>query len=131
MHASTQDLPVVVDFEPIKVQSTADWGDFETQFLTYKVDTDLAPLLKGLPGDLCQSSHWGYVIKGSLRVIYADHEEVIQAGDLFYMAPGHSPIIEAGTEMLQFSPKGEVLNQTSETIRKNMIAMQPSAGSLP
>lgn len=123
MHSSTKDLPVVADLPPIKVQSITDWGDFETQVLTYKVDTDLGPLLHGLPDDMCQSAHWGYIVKGRLRVIYADHEEELSEGDLFYMAPGHRPIIEAGTEMVQFSPKGPALDQVSETLRRNTEAM--------
>lgn len=131
MHSSKEDLPVVADLPPIKVQSLADWGDFETQIITYKVDTDLGPMLQGLPDNHCQSPHWGYVVKGRLRVVYTDHEEVINEGDLFYMAPGHAPVIEAGTEMIQFSPKGPALDQVSETLRRNMEAMVARTGARP
>ena len=129
MHNSKQDLPVEADLPPIKVQSVEDWGELVTQFLTYKVDTDLGPLLKGLPDDRCQSPHWGYILRGSMRVIYADHEEVLNSGDLFYMPPGHSPIIEAGTEIIQFSPKGPVLDQTTEALQKNLTAMLSRGGA--
>ena len=128
MRASTQELPVIADLPPIKVQGE-DWGEFETQILTYKVDTDLGPLLQGLPDNRCQCAHWGYVIKGNLRVIYADHEEELNTGDLFFMSPSHSPIIKAGTEMLQFTPRGEALDQVSETIQRNIAAMQAKAGA--
>ena len=30
--------------------------------------TDFGPLLKGLPNDRCPCPHWGYVLKGRLRV---------------------------------------------------------------
>ena len=39
---------------------------------------------------------------------FADHEEVFEAGDAFYLPPGHVPIAEAGTEYLQFSPAEEL-----------------------
>ena len=51
----------------------------------------LAPLLKGLPGDSCQCPHWGYLLAGKITVSYADHDEVYQAGDAFYMTPGTCP----------------------------------------
>ena len=38
---------------------------------------------------------------------YADHEEVYEAGDAFYMPPGHTPAAEAGTEFVMFSPADE------------------------
>ena len=52
---------------------------------------DLAPMLKGLPGGNCSCPHWGYVLKGRIIVRYDDHEEVFEAGDAFYMPPGHTP----------------------------------------
>ena len=42
---------------------------------------------------------------------FADHEEVFEAGDAFYLPPGHIPTAEAGTEFVQFSPAEEL--QTS------------------
>jgi ribosomal protein L16 Arg81 hydroxylase len=32
------------------------------------------------------------------------HEETAEAGDAFYLPPGHIPLAEAGTEYVQFSP---------------------------
>lgn len=37
-----------------------------------KSGTDIAPLLKGLEADLCQSPHWGYMIEGEVTVSYGD-----------------------------------------------------------
>ena len=39
---------------------------------------------------------------------YDDHDDVIEAGQAYYMAPGHVPEIEAGTEFLMFSPTDEL-----------------------
>jgi len=54
-------------------------------------------MLKSLPGGNCSCPHWGYVFKGRMIVRYGDHEEVFEAGDAFYMPPGHAPEAEAGT----------------------------------
>jgi len=39
-----------------------------------------------------------------MRVKYADHEEVITAGEAYYLAPGHLPVMEEDCEMVEFSP---------------------------
>ncbi len=41
---------------------------------------------------------------GRMTVRFADHEEVFETGDAFYVPPGHTPAAEAGTEFIQFSP---------------------------
>jgi hypothetical protein len=61
-------------------------------------------MLSGLPGGNCPCPHWGNLVKGRMIVRYDDHEEVIEAGDAFYMPPGHAPEAEEGTEIVQFSP---------------------------
>ena len=35
---------------------------------------------------------------------YADHEETFRAGDAYYAAPGHLPLVFAGAEVVEFSP---------------------------
>ena len=42
-----------------------------------------------------------------MRVKYADYEEVITAGEAYYMAPGHNVVMEEDCEMVEFSPKAE------------------------
>ncbi len=41
------------------------------------------------------------------RIVYADREEVLQAGDLFYLPPGHTPLVEEDTEFVEFSRPAE------------------------
>ena len=80
-------------------------GDYTVNFMTLHVDLDMSPLLRGLPGDRCTAEHWGYVIKGSMTFRYADHDEVVKAGEAFYATPGHVPVSnEPGTEYVQFTP---------------------------
>ncbi len=100
-----------------------DIDGYTVDFVSIREEMDLAPLLKGLPDDRCQCPHWGYVFKGSMTVHYADHEEVIKAGDAFYMPPGHVPSAGAGSEFIQFSPTEE-LEATNAVIAKNAQAMR-------
>ena len=93
--------------------------DITVDFVTIKESHSLAPLLRGLPGDSCQCPHWGYLFAGKITVSYADREETYQAGDAFYMTPGHVPAAEAGTELVQFSPK--------EQLAETMAAMMANA----
>jgi hypothetical protein len=61
-------------------------------------------LLKGLPRDSCPCPHWGYLFTGKITVTYADREETYHTRDAFYMAPGHVPAADTGSEFVQFSP---------------------------
>ena len=91
--------------------------------MTFRQDVDATPLMKGLPEDRCQCPHWGYVIKGRLTYRFADREEVFEAGDAFYLPPGHIPVAnEPGSEMVQFSP-AEALRDTAAVMEKNMQAL--------
>jgi mannose-6-phosphate isomerase-like protein (cupin superfamily) len=96
-------------------------GGYTVAFETYTADADLAPLMQGLPDDRCQSSHWGYVFKGKLTFKSADGEETFEAGDAYYIGPGHTPVLHAGTELVEFSPTDE-LQQTFDVVAKNMEA---------
>ena len=111
------------DHGPV-VERSDDVDGYTVNFVTFREDIDQAPLLKGLPDDRCPCPHWGFVLKGQLRFRLGDREEVFDAGDAFYLPPGHvASGNEPGTEFVQFSP-AEELRQVSETIMKNMQAMQ-------
>jgi len=83
------------------------WGDMRVGYETYLADFDDAPLLKRLPNGRCQCPHWGYLLAGRMTVRYADHEEVVEAGSVYYMAPDHSIEVDAGTVLIEFSPLAE------------------------
>ena len=93
-------------------------------FATFHQDVDGTPLMKGLPGDMCQCPHWGYVTTGRVTFRFSDRDEVYEAGDAFYTPPGHIPVShEPGTEILMFSP-AEELHKTEAVMMKNMQALQ-------
>lgn len=97
---------------------------YEINFLDLHEGSDMAPLLKGLPNDQCPCHHWGYVMRGSLTFTFADHTEVFEAGDAFYVTPGHSPASSAGTEYLLISPDDELSEQVNQAIERNVEALQ-------
>ena len=49
--------------------------------------------------------HWGYVLKGRVRIQHAEYEQVVRSGEIFYVEPGHAPCFEEDTQMVEFSPK--------------------------
>ena len=116
--ASKQTTPTTMDFE-IAEDRSCELDDFTVNFVTIRQSHDLAPMLAGLPGGMCQCPHWGVIAKGRMTVRYADREEVYEAGDAFYMSPGHTPAAEAGTEFTMFSPT-DLLTETEAAIADAM-----------
>jgi quercetin dioxygenase-like cupin family protein len=108
------------------VDRNEDVEGYTIQFLTFNAAADGTPLLKGLPGDRCHSPHWGYVFSGRVTYRFEDRDEVFEAGDAFYLPPGHIPIVDAGTEYVQFSP-AEALHEVSETMTRNFQALMAAA----
>jgi hypothetical protein len=97
----------------------AELDDYTVAFEAYSADADMSPLFVGLPDDRCQCSHWGYVIKGKLTYKTDAGVETFEAGDAYYVGPGHIPVLSAGTEVVEFSPT-EALQQTMAVVEKNM-----------
>jgi hypothetical protein len=97
-------------------------GGYTVGFETYSADGDMAPMFRGLPDDRCQCPHWGYVVRGRVKFTSTGgQEETFEAGDAYYVPPGHTPTIYAGTEVVEFSPTEE-LARTMEVVQRNMEA---------
>ncbi len=114
MRIAKEDVPIKIDVPGATARQLPDFGDASGygkiggEYFSLAAGTDIAPLLKGLAGDLCQSPHWGYVLQGKLTVSFADgHQEITAANDLFYWPPGHSVKADEDTEMILFSPQHE------------------------
>jgi hypothetical protein len=99
--------------------------DYTVGFEASREESDMAPLFVGLPDDRCQCTHFGYVKKGSITYRTAEGEETFNAGDAYVVGPGHTPVLHPGTEVVEFSPTGQ-LNETLEVVSKN-IANTPAA----
>ena len=101
-------------------------GGWTVGFETYTQDADLAPLFKGLPNDQCQCEHMGYVITGKVAFRSAEGDEVFEAGDAYYVGAGHTPVLYAGTEVVEFSPT-EPFTRTIEVVTRNMGKLDATA----
>jgi hypothetical protein len=91
-------------------------------FESFREQIDATPLFKGLPDDRCQSPHWGYVLRGRVTFKFADRDEVYETGDAYYAPPGHIPVVEAGTDIVEFSPTDEYV-KTMAVLEKNLAAL--------
>ena len=94
------------DHGPV-VERTSELGPYTVDLVTFRQDMDMTEIYASLPGGRCQCPHWGTLLNGRVVVHYEDHDEVIEAGDHYYMSPGHLPEIAAGTEFVMFSPTDE------------------------
>jgi len=111
----------VTDYGAVADRTTRFDGGYTVNWTTFREDIDMAPILASLPGGHCSCPHWGQLLSGRVVVHYEDHDDVIEAGEAYYMAPGHVPEIAAGSELLMFSPTEE-LAATDAAIE---AAMQP------
>jgi hypothetical protein len=93
--------------------------DYTVAFETFPVGSDPTPYFRGLPDDRCQCPHWGYVLRGELHITYADHSEIVRAGDAYYLRPGHLPVPTDGTEVVEFSPT-VALQETMAVVGANL-----------
>jgi mannose-6-phosphate isomerase-like protein (cupin superfamily) len=114
------------DENPALVSHHGPLGDYTVMFETYRMDADGAPFFRGLPDDRCQSPHWGYVISGRVTFRYADREETFETGDAYYAPPGHVPLVEAGTEVVEFSDAAQYA-KTTAVIAENLAALASGA----
>ena len=123
MHQSMKELPLVEDYGENFRSRIVEWGGMIVSYETFPKGVDAMPLFKGLPGDMCQSPHWGYIFKGKVRVKRPGGDEVLQSGDVYYLEPGHVPVFEEDTEVLEFSSRAEY-EKTIEVAARNIAAMQ-------
>jgi hypothetical protein len=114
MRIAKQDIPAKINVPGAVARQQIDFGDakgygkMSGEYFSLGAGTDIAPLLQGLEGDLCQSPHWGYVLEGEITVTYADGQhEVVSGGDLFYWPPGHTVKVSQNAEVVLFSPQHE------------------------
>ena len=112
MHITKHDIPVKIDAPGAVARQQTDFGAafgvMGAEFFTMAKGADLAPLLEGLRGDMCDSAHWGYVIGGAVTVTYADGTtEQCVTGDLFHWPAGHSVRVDDDADLVLFSPQSE------------------------
>lgn len=115
-------VPVAFEARGIVVRA-ADLGEYNLSVERWpKGNYDR--FFKGLPNNMCQAAHHGFVLKGRGRFRYADGSvEDVGPGDVYYARPGHLwEILEDGTEIVEFSVKDKALEDTFNVVGKNIEA---------
>ena len=108
MRARFDEIPLEMQAGDIETRGVA-WGEQLVRHIDLPAGTDFTPLLKGLPGDMCQCPHWGVVLEGSIRVRYADgFEETTKAGQAYFWPGGHTGWTDEGVTFVEFSPAAEI-----------------------
>lgn len=96
-------------------------GDITVEFGRADQALDPTPLFRGLPDDMCQCRHQGYVVSGQLTFKTTDGSFDVGAGEAFDVGPGHIPVFAAGCEWIQFTATADQ-RKTDEAILRNTAA---------
>jgi len=105
------------------------WGGMTVDINNAPAGTDFTPLLEGLENDHCQVPHWGYVVQGSMRIVYEDgSSDVFKEGEAFYMKPGHTGQVLEDLMLVSFSPE-EGMHDLGKHLEKKVAEMQQSSAS--
>jgi hypothetical protein len=82
---------VVFEQEGVGEVRRVESGDVTAEFGRVEQAIDPTPLFRGLPEDMCQCRHQGYVVSGRLTFKTKDGPFDIAAGEAFDVSPGHIP----------------------------------------
>lgn len=114
MKVAKEDVDVQMDIPGAKLRQRMDFGDvtgygkISGEYFSLSAGVDTTPLFVGLEGDLCQSPHWGFVLRGQITTTDAKgQEETVNTNDLFYWPPGHNVKVIEDAELIMFSPQHE------------------------
>jgi len=120
-------VPVKMQVPGVTIRQQTGFGDvggygkISGEFFSLAAGVDTTPLFVGLEGDLCQSPHWGYVLKGRITTTDAEgRQETVAAEDLFHWPPGHNVRVDEDADLIMFSPQhehGRVIDHLIEKTR--------------
>ena len=120
MKLKKEAIPVTMQAPGTIMRGLSGWGGMTVAFNEMPAGTDVSPLLQGLKNNSCQCPHWGYVLEGEILMKYDDgQEESLHAGDVFYMQPGHTAIVQKDVKLIDFSPEQE-FKEVMDHIAKKM-----------
>ena len=106
-------------------QNLSGLGGMSIGYMDVPGPADFTPLLEGLPGNMCSSPHWGYVIDGSLNVRYpGGKEDTVYAGEVFYWPAPHTGIVQKNVKFIDISPDGKFI-PVMDHLAKKMAANAP------
>lgn len=96
------------------------WGEMNVAFEGFPSGMDTRPL-RGLARRPLPMPSLGVLLKGRLKILYASGEEVIAAGQAYYLPPGHNVVVEEDCELVEFSPRHDY-ERTMQAVARNMEA---------
>ena len=77
-------------------------------------------MFKGLPSNSCHCPHMGFVLEGSIRIVFDDGpENFTKAGDVLHWHPNNTARADENIIFLYFSPEAE-LAEVMEQVSKNL-----------
>jgi hypothetical protein len=112
---------VAIEGDGVELRTQAIGGGISTTFVTLPAGADLRPATQGLPDDLCPCPHWGYMLRGRVRMHLREGHMDFVAGEAFYWGPGHAPEALEDSEYVDFSPTDE-FNHVLDHIRGGAAA---------
>jgi hypothetical protein len=129
-HSKLEDLPSGGDRWPAIGHEgfrSTQWGDMEVGFTTVHGPLDCTEQYKfgGLPGGVCPCPHYGYIFEGRMRAQYPGSdwpEEVIEAGEAYFIPSGHVLIYDEPSRVLEFNP-ASALQTCMDAIQKAIEKM--------
>ena len=108
MKIKKEEIPVTMEAPGTTMRALPGYGGMTVAFNEIPAGTDISPLLEGLKNNSCHCPHWGYIVEGEMLVKYDDGtEEKLLAGDVFYLPPGHTGIVEKDLKIIDFNPEKE------------------------
>ncbi len=120
MKIQKENIAVSMQNAGLIMRTQPGFGGMVVSYNEYPKGMDASALLQGLKNNSCQCPHWGYMIQGVMRIKYDDGtEEVLSAGDVFYLRAGHNGIIDEDTKIIEFNPEKE-FGELGEHIAKKM-----------
>lgn len=100
-------------------------GGMSINYVQIAAPADFTPLFEGLPGNMCPSPHWGYILEGSVRVRYGDgKEETLNAGEVCYTPAPHTAVVDKNLKFIDFSPDSKFV-PLMEHMAKKMAKAPP------
>ena len=107
---------------------TVKWGDMEVGYTTVHEPLDCTEQYKfgRLPGGVCPCPHYGYVFEGRMRAKYPGSDwpdEVIEAGEAYFIPSGHVLIYEEPSRVLELNP-AHALQMCMDAIEKAVLRMK-------
>jgi len=131
MKIAKENIEVKLEIPGAVIRQRTDFGDatglgkISGEYFSLAAGVDTTSLFMGLEENLCQSPHWGYVLKGELTTTDAEGiQETVTANDMFYWPAGHNVKVNADAEIVMFSPQHEHSHVINHMIEKTKTIIE-------